>query len=198
MYKELDDNELIYMIKEDEIDFKIMKEKYDFYIKKICLNYKNIGKKIGYELEDLMQVAYLGLYEALISYKDNQNTLFFTYLSVCIKNKILAEIKNNSSYKKQILNNSISYEELIHGTDISIFETISDKEYIDPLELMLIKEKEISYINFINSLPFEVAIVYELRINGFSKSEISSFLNIDSKTILRNLEIARIVKKAYI
>ena len=55
---------------------------------------------------------------------------------------------------------------------------------------MICEELEIKYINYINSLPFEVAAVYELKQNGFKNQEISTLLELDLKTITKYLRIA--------
>lgn len=198
MYKELDDYELLYMIMDNDDNYEIMQEKYKPYILNICKEYQKLGKKIGYELEDLMQVANLGLVDAIKSYKDNQNTIFFTYLSTCVKNRLNYEIRKNTSNKKIVLNESISYDEPIKGTDILILDTIPDKNSINPLDNLLIEERQNDYINFINSLPFEVAVIYELKVNGFSFDEIARFLEIDKKVITKSLEIAKISRRAYV
>lgn len=198
MYRELDDNELIYMINENTDYYEIMFEKYKPHIFQICRKYVKQGKKIGYELEDLVQVANIGLIDALNSYKDNQNVLFFTYLTTCIKNKLMGEFRTNSTNKKLALNQSISYDEPIPGTNLTLYEAIPDRTSLEPLNRLIIEERQIEYINFINSLPFEVAVIYELKINGFNANDIARFLDIDKKVISKSLEIAKIARKAYV
>lgn len=197
MYRELDDNELIYMIRENDDNYEIMQQKYEPYLLTICKEYKKMAKQIGYETEDLIQIANWGLADAISNYKDNQNVLFKTFLTTCVKNKLTNEIKRNTSNKKIILNKAISYDEPIEGTDMTIFDTLKDKNIIDPLNYLLIEERQNDYINFLNSLPFEVAVIYELKTNGFSYGEIAKFLEIDKKVITKSLEIAKISKREY-
>ena len=197
MYRELDDNELIYMIRENDDNYEIMQEKYEPYLLTICNEYKKIAKQIGYEIEDLIQIANLGLIDAIRNYKDNQNVLFKTFLATCVKNKLINEIRKNTSNKRIILNSAISYDELIEGTDMTIFDTLKDKEVIDPLDYLLIEERQNEYINFLNSLPFEVAVIYELKVNGFSYEQIARFLEIDKKVIIKSLALAKVSKREY-
>lgn len=198
MYRNIEDNELVYMVREDELNFEIMQEKYKPYILNICNKYKNKAKEFGYELEDLFQIANLGLIDAIKNYNDNQNVLFFTFLTKCINNRIKTEFRNNNTNKKIILNESISYDEKVKGTDISIIDTIPSKNTVDPLDFLLIEEKQNKYINFLNSLPFEVAVIYELRQNGFSYDEISRFLEIDIKVIVKSLNIVKKRRRVYV
>ena len=191
MYKKLDDNELIYMIKEDNDYYNIMIEKYRPIIINICKKYEKIGREIGYELEDLIQVANMGLYDAIVSYRDNQNVLFYTFVIHCIKNKLITEIRNQKTNKKLVLNNSFSYDMVIKGTNITLLDLIPDKNVITPFEYLIIEENEIEYINFLNSLPFEVAVVFELRMNGFTYNEISNFLNMNKIDISKCINMAK-------
>lgn len=191
MYRELDDNELIYMIQDNDDYVEIMLEKYKPLIVKICKKYQKRGKEIGYELDDLIQVANIGLLEAIHSYKDDKNSLFFTFLTRCIDNKLKTELRNQQTNKKVTLNKAISYDEIIPGTTKTFLETIPDKSLLNPFEYLLIDQEEIEYTKFLNSLPFEVAVIYELKNTGFTLDEISMFLEIDKKTISRLLSTVK-------
>ena len=65
-----------------------------------------------------------------------------------------------------------------------------------PYQYLDIKELKDKYIYYLNSLPFEVAGVYQLRLQGFNQSEIQTLLNINElayerclKTIKRRLTV---------
>lgn len=198
MYKELNDNEILYMIQENNDYYEIIIKKYRPYIINVCKKYQKYAKKIGYELDDLIQVANMGLYDAIKSYKNNQNVLFYTYLIHCVENKIKTEIRNNMTNKKSLLNHALSYDVVIPGTNITLIEKIPDKSLIPALDYLIIEQKQIEYINFLNSLPFEIAVVYELKNNGFSYLEISKFLNIDNYNIKKYLSYAKSKRNAYV
>ncbi len=191
MYKNLDDTELIYMIKENTDNYELMLEKYRPLILGICQKYIQAAKEGGYEFEDLMQIANIALFDAIKSYDSNYDVLFYTFLVRCIKNRLNNEIRYQKSNKKRTLNTAISYDEPIKGTNKTLLEIIPDKNAIEPLTSILDEQDEITYTNFLNSLPFEAALVYELKINGFSNFEIETFLQISMKDIVRNMNIAR-------
>lgn len=195
MYRELDDNEILYMIKENDDYYEILLEKYKPMIIGICKKYKKQGKEIGYELEDLIQVASIGLIDAIKSYSNNQDTLFYTYLVHCIKNKLNTEIRDQKTKRKLALNEAISYDKTIPGTEATLLDVLPNQMSLDPLKSLIIDENQIEYIHFINSLPFEVALVYELRVNGFSLDQISEFARIDKRDISKYLRFA---KKEYL
>lgn len=56
MYKEINDSEVLYMINDSDDSLELMLERYKPIINKICYKYEKIGKKVGYELEDLVQI----------------------------------------------------------------------------------------------------------------------------------------------
>ena len=50
---------------------------------------------------------------------------------------------------------------------------------------------EIEYKNILNSLPIEVALVYEMKIDGFDSNQISTFTRISKKDIPRYFKSAK-------
>ena len=95
----------------------------------LLLNLKN-AKKIGYEIEDLMQIANMGMVDAIRNYRTQENTSFYTFLLTCVKNRLNTEIRNQQTNKKKVLNEAISYDKNIPGTDISLLETLPDKNVV--------------------------------------------------------------------
>ena len=85
----------------------------------------------------------------------------------------------------------MSLDEILPGTDITLLDIIKDEQVIDPSEYLIIEEKEIEYIKFINSLPFEIAVVFEMKNNGFTTKEISKFLDIDKKKVFKYFQYAK-------
>ena len=191
MYKELNDNEIIYMVKEDEDNLNILYEKYKPIIISICRKYQNIGTKIGLEFDDLMQIASISLVNSIKYYKDNCSTSFFTYVIKCIENNIKTEIRKEFTYRKKTLNDAISFDEIVTGTDLTLYDIIKDEKVKDPIEYLILEEQEINYVKFLNSLPLEIAVVYEMKNGGCTNSEISKFLNLDNNTISKYFTYAK-------
>ena len=73
MYKETDDYEILYMINENEDCYEVMLEKYKPLIITICNQKLRKVKDMGYELEDLVQVANIALIDAIKNYNDKDN-----------------------------------------------------------------------------------------------------------------------------
>lgn len=196
MYREIDDYEILYMIQENNDYYELILEKYKPLIITICKQRLSGIKEMGYELEDLMQIANMAVYEAIKTYSEYENAKFYTYVAKCIHNKLNTELRNNSSDKKKALNTAISYDANIPGTNTPLIDLLEDKTVINPYQYLDIKELKDKYIYYLNSLPFEVAGVYQLRLQGFNQSEIQTLLNINElayerclKTIKRRLTV---------
>ena len=54
----------------------------------ICKQRLNGIKEMGYELEDLMQIANMAVYEAIKTYSEYENAKFYTYVAKCIHNRL--------------------------------------------------------------------------------------------------------------
>ena len=196
MYREIDDYEILYMIQENNDYYELILEKYRPLIITICKQRLSGIKEMGYELEDLMQIANMAVYEAIKTYSEYENAKFYTYVAKCIHNRLNTELRNNSSDKKKALNTAISYDANIPGTNTPLIDILEDKTVINPYQYLDIKELKDKYIYYLNSLPFEVAGVYQLRLQGFNQSEIQTLLNINElayerclKTIKRRLTV---------
>ena len=191
MYNELNDNEIIYMVRENEDNVEILMEKYKPLVAKICNKYLKIGKSVGMEFDDLMQIGNIAIIDAIKYYKENQKTLFFTYVSKCVENNIKSELRKEMTYRKSVLNSAISLYDKIPGTDKTLFDAIKDEEACEPIEYLITEEKEIAYVQFLNSLPLEVAITFEMKLGGFTNTEISKFLHLDKNTVSKYASYAK-------
>ncbi len=191
MYRELDDNEILYMIEENSDNYNYLFEKYKPLLSKICQTYLIDSKELGFEMEDLMQIAYMGLIDAVNSYKDNKKTLFYTYMLRCVRNRLYNEIRNQTSNKKLALNTAISYDEFMPGTHKSLIDNIPDKNSPDPMNFLLEEMVEIEYKKILNSLPIEIAIIYEMKQDRFNDNQIATFTRIDKKNISKYYKQAK-------
>lgn len=191
MYRELNDNEIIYMINENDDYYEIMLEKYKPVITKMCRKYLDVAKTFGYELNDLIQVASIALLDAIKTYKEEKNILFYTYVIHCINNALKNEVRNQLSNRKRVLNTAISYDELLPDSNHTLIELIKDEKLLDQVDYLILKEKEDEYTNFINLLPIDVAVSFEMKNMGFKISEIAKFLGSDEQKIFNNIKYAK-------
>ena len=173
-YKNYNDYELIYMVREnDELSKNIIMEKYIPIIRKIASEYYQKFSNYGFEYEDFLQEAQLAFYQALGKYDESKNVLFYTFVNMYIRNKMASFCRAISSKKISFVNtNAIplendDYEDIKSNLDIISHEQDFQKVIHD----------------VIYSSPFLLGVILELRYNDFTFREISKLLDIPLSTV---------------
>lgn len=174
----MNDYEILYMVCDGEDkNFDLLVNKYRPLIYNVVKEYTNFFKKFGYELEDLMQLGYITLYKTSHMYDIYNHTMFFTYFKKALDNMIVANIRVNTTTKKETLNQALSYDTYVPNTNIRYIELLSDKKTMNDLNSEL--------IIFKNSMPIIESYIFELFYNGYNKKEISILLDEDIEEIKR-------------
>ncbi len=175
----MNDYEILYMVCDNNEDsFGILLKKYQPLIYKIVKEYLKFFKKFGYELDDLMQLGYITLYNTSLKYDIYNHSLFYSYFKKALNNMIISNIRCNKTNKKEILNEALSYDAFIPNSDIRYIDIIpgSDKRIVKESELVLFK----------NSMPAILSYIFELYYNGYNKEEISILLDEEVNIIKKN------------
>ncbi len=173
-YKQYNDYELIYKIRENDDDSReVMFEKYQPIIRNIANMYYQKYKQYGCEFDDFYQEAMIGFYKALSSYDENMDSLFYTYSVCCIHRKLSGYCRDISSAKK-----NISSEYFVDIDECSVEDPSSNTETI-------IKGKNIDLEvkKFLYELPIETSSIMELKWNGFTYREIATLLDIPVSSV---------------
>lgn len=183
MYNNMNDYEIIYMVcDEKDNNYSILYNKYKPLINKLSEKYKYTFKKFGYEKEDIMQIGYLVLYKTSYMYNVNNCSMFYTYFKNAYEKALLTELRNNSTNKKEILNNAFSYDITIPNSNLSYIDLIKDNSYKETEDYIKL------IINFKNSMSFELGCVFELFYNGYGYDEISILLDKNNDEIKNNMK----------
>lgn len=152
------------------------------YIIKIYIKKYHLTK----EYEDVMQEGRIAIYKALQSFKEKQGANLLTYISVCVKRRLLSYIRNKQTKKAMAFRNQISYETIegISGTDsrFSVEEHVLTKIHV---------EKSYNKAKM-NIKPLELEI-YNKYIYGYSFKELSDLYQIPRKKLY--VIVARARKK---
>ena len=188
-YKDYNDYELIYMVRENDDYYKnILYEKYRPIIRKISSEFHTKYSEYGYDIEDFVQEAMIAFEKALSSYDEN-SSMFYTFVVVCIKRRLLSFTRDISRVKKNLPLSSYTELEEYNTPDLksdldSIFK---DREIEDIL-------KSVIYDYY---LPIEGTAVFELKLNGFTYREIGELLDIPSSSVeFRTRKVRNKLKKA--
>ena len=173
-YKNINDYEMLYMIRENDEDSQnLFMKKYLPVIHKIAHKYLDFAKCHGIDFDDLVQEGLIALNKAIHTYKDSNQVLFYTYASLCIERHFITYCRNASSSKHLILNQAI-YDDIL----FSVSDTTSDPEYI-----LFDHFSEEMFIRYKNHFDLSYSSILELRYNGFSYREISQLLDLPISTI---------------
>lgn len=168
-YKDINDNEIIYMIRDsDDYYGNLLIKKYMPIINRLASDYLAFAKRYGADFDDLVQECYIGFYDAVSSYSENSGSIFYTYVSLCMKRHLISYCRNLGSGKNSILSNCIADESLYYYGD-------NEK---NPENTFLEKSIESTFNDYKNSLSILDSSILELRYNGFSYNEIAILLDI--------------------
>jgi RNA polymerase sporulation-specific sigma factor len=190
-YKDINDYEVLYMISEDKDgSYDILYRKYLPIIKSIANKYIDLVCQVGGDYQDLIQEGFLGLNNAIVSYKDDMDTLFYTYATICIQRQICSYCRNLSSKRNQVLN--FSFPDDAYSCNL-----IEDTSYYSTSVQSL--DYELIHLLFKKTylLDLDTRCVFELRFNGFSYKEISKLLDMSLSSVDKRMVRARKLLKSF-
>lgn len=183
IYKDYNDNELIFMVKENSVEAKdILFDKYKYIIDIIIAKYSKVIKMIGLDFTDLYQDAYVGFTEAIDNYKEEKDASLKTFISLCVERKIQTSIKKAGRIKNKILNESLSLEHDYDYLSQPLMYLLGDSNQNNPLKTITENEKLEELASSIKqSLSDNEYEVYALLINGLNYQEIAQLLEMKPK-----------------
>ncbi len=182
-YRNTNDYETIYMIKENNEDASIyMFNKYKPLIDKLAFQYSKRYNNVGIDYDDLYQEGMYGLAKAINGYGLEQKTLFFTYASVCIKREMGKLLLKAFRYKNTPLNNSISFDTVISKEGLMMEDVLySDEDLVE--KKLIITESRNNLMMLKYELDDVYSLIFELRLNGFSNKDIAVLLDLSYKDV---------------
>lgn len=186
IYKEFNDYEILYMVREDLGAFDFMLNKYDPLIKKIATSLCNSYKLYNLDYEELLQEGRFALYKAINTYDENREILFFTYVFSSVKKAMLKVIQtlNNNKNKALFYHEDLDDCYLIPSSDDDNIDLIIDSEFYNNIIYIKSKLKDLD------------SQIFELKYNGFSYRDISELLGIPIKLVdNRMTQIRNKIKK---
>jgi RNA polymerase sporulation-specific sigma factor len=115
----------------------------------ILYKYRNLVRSkvksyflVGAEREDLLQVGMIGLWQAIVDYRQDKATSFPAFAKVCIHRHIITAIKAATRQKQLPLNTSLSLEVPAddESSEWNMIDVLQTGEDMDPEEVMLKRE----------------------------------------------------------
>lgn len=184
-YEEYEDNELYYLICEEDEDAKdILFHKYQYIIDIVIKKYALAAMKYGLEYKDLYQEALVGFSDALNSYQETKNSSLATFITICVDRRLCSILKKSSRHKNIIFLESLSLEHVYEKYNIQLKDIISDNNSHDPLSNITKEEAFDELLEDIKkALSSKEYEVYELLISGLDYTEIAKILHQNAKQI---------------
>lgn len=181
-YKGINDNELLYLISDNNDDYKnVVFEKYKPIVLAKAKKYYKINQDISIDYNDLVQIGYIGLNNAIRFYKETSG-LFYTYACFCIERALSKEVYKRVYKRSKGQYSFVPYDEFV----LDDTKAYKNQYYNDYDAFTKIK----------NCLDFFDAQVFELRLNGFKYQEIGVLLDLTFDQIdYRIQKIRRKLKK---
>ena len=199
MYKDYNDQELLYLISEGNEDANnILFDKYKPIIDIKLKKYLNFGKKIGLDYNDLFQEGLVGLSEAIVSYKNNKETKFSSFASLCIERQLSSLISSYNRKKYIYLNESCSLDTIIDDKGRTLMDYVFDDKNDPSIKIENLEYKKNLYKCLNNQLSDFEKSVFELKISGLDHKEISILLNKSYKSVDTALQRIRIKLRKFL
>lgn len=182
-YSDMNDYELLSYVSEDGTANEMIFKKYKPLIVETANNLYVYCKKLGVEINDLVQEGMVGLNNAINTFNESHETTFYTYASKCINRKIISYIVRLGRLKNKVLNDSVFLELYDEDQSNGFGKSLADNSY-NPENILISEEgkKEILDIIDNNLTDFEKQVII-LKINGFKYKEIADMLGRDVKYI---------------
>lgn len=157
-------------------------KKYTYMVDSLSKHYNKNFSNV--EFDDLRQEAYIGLYNAIITYSPNKNSLFSTYASLCISNKI------KNSLLKSCTNKELFNRKLTSLYDYSIAQQTNIEFY--PEFSLIQKENYNEIIKKIKSNLSEIeSKVFFSHLHGLDYLSIALKLACTTKSVDNALQRAK-------
>lgn len=192
-YSEYNDYELLSYVKEgSEESLQILFEKYRPLIHGVAGRFLRYCSSYGLELSDLIQEGMLGFHNAIQTYSEQKDVLFYTYAKMCIERKILTIACHSRRQKHRILNESVSFDLVAEDENTYASDRLMMDNTFNPEKVVLDIEQENQLLDRVRSVltDFETQ-VFELKLNDFSYREIADILDRDLKAIDNALQRIR-------
>ena len=187
-YKD-NDYELLYLISENNEEAKdLFYKKYKPIIELKARKFTKYVESKGYDYNDLVQEGMIGLSKAINDFSDQKDVQFTTFANVCIERQILSFIRNISTGRHKVLNESLSFNTTTNSYGMPLINLLDDKNVNPETTFIESEEKEDLYNDIVSVLKGIEIEIFELRAKGFTYKEIASLLNITEKSVGRHID----------
>ncbi len=177
VYTQLTDEQLVEIAKTDKgKPFEVLISRYD----KIILRIVNKCYCLSADRDDLKQIAFMALSNAVDSFNGQANFQAFAY--TCINNSVLTAMRSSNRKKNEPLKNYVPLSGYGEGdndkTDIIVDSQIGPEDFLINFEDK--KETDEIIKKILSKLEYQI---YSLFIEGYSYDEIGKMIKKEEKSV---------------
>ena len=177
---EYNDYELLNMAKDNNEDaINLLYKKYEPLFESKAKKYYNFLSKRGYDINDIKQEILISFDEVIKNYKEENNTLFYTFLNTCLENSLSSLARTSNTNKAKVLNSAISLDEPENDLIVNNFVSNSDPF----LDILSKEAKDELYDKVVQTLTDFERKVFDLKLNNLTYLEIADLLEKKPKDI---------------
>lgn len=141
---------------------------------------------IGAEKDDLLQIGMIGLWQAIMDYREGRDISFVSFARICIERHVITAIKTATRQKQSPLNSAVSLDYCVENDDseFNLTEILVSDADLDPEELLLKRESSRALRSALRVLlsDFEWEVLKRYNV-GKSYREISADLSCTTKSV---------------
>lgn len=170
----------------DRQSFNSLFDIYNNFIKSIARRYIFVGG----DIEDLIQIGFIGMCEAIQKYDINSDASFKTFLYICVQAEIKNAITKSNNNKNKALHDSISLDIEVDEDDSWAYVLVSEDK--TPEEQTIQKQKiKLIFDKLKMGLNEKEKSILLYYLKGYKYIEIAKKLDVDTKYVDNTLTKAK-------
>ncbi|PWL41493.1 RNA polymerase sporulation sigma factor SigH [Christensenella sp. MSJ-20] len=179
-FRDLEDDELVLLAREDDDALTYLMLKYKNLVRAKARSYFLMGA----DSEDILQEGMMGLYKAIRDYKPEMSS-FRGFAELCVTRQIISAVKTATRQKHMPLNSYVSLNKPVYDADDrTLLDVMPGQSALDPEEIILGEENRSAMEAHIKKELSEMErSVLELYLTGMSYGEIAERLDRPLKSI---------------
>ncbi len=184
----------------DDIDLLIAAQKGDLEAERVLLlRYKSSAISLCYgfyipggDKDDLHQLALIGLYEAIHSYKAEFQLSFWPFARICILRELKSAVKCANRLKSSFLNHYVSFDSSLFDNSKRTYSDFVSNPSDNPEKILITQEECCLIWNKAEEVlsPYMFSF-FRLFIEGYDYSEIAKEMGCTAKKVANNMYIIR-------
>ena len=164
---------------------------YEPIIKYTVKQFVSAARKLGLDMNDLMQEANVGFTDALNHFDSSKDASLKTFIQLCIKRRLSNYILKNKSQKNKMVQESLSLDYDYNDGGLPLIEVLGD-DSLDPYHNFLKKDHIEDLMDSIKACLSEFEYeVFQYMFSGLSYIEIADILDKKPKQVDNTIQRIR-------